>query len=379
MKVEFFKHNIGPEEIQKVTEVLNSVFLTTGSVVTEFEAKFSDYLGCAHTVGVTSGTAALHLSLLACGIGPGDEVITTPMSFVATANAILHAGADPIFVDVEPDTGNIDSGLIEEAITGKTKAILPVHLYGQMVDMKQVKAIAGRHGLAIIEDAAHCIEGERDGFRPAQLSQAACFSFYATKNITSGEGGAVSTNDRSISEHLRRLRLHGIDKTAAERYTRKYQHYDMTLLGWKYNMDNIQAGLLLHQLDRIGQRHKQRENLCRTYEDAFARIEGIDFPKVLPQSRCARHMFTVWVDPDRRDEIMWKLQDQGIGVAINFRPIHLMEYYRKRYGFKPGMFPNAEKIGARTITLPLYPRLSHQEIEFVIEGVKKAVVANKTI
>lgn len=231
MKVEFFKHNIGPEEIRKVTEVLNSVFLTTGNVVGEFEAKFSDYLGCSHAVGVTSGTAALHLALLACGIGPGDEVITTPMSFVATANAILHAGADPVFVDVEPQTGNIDADLIEEAISEKTKAILPVHLYGQMADMKQVKAIADKHCLTIIEDAAHCIEGERDGVRPAQLSQAACFSFYATKNITSGEGGAISTNDETISEKLRRLRLHGIDKSAAERYTKKYQHYDMTLLG----------------------------------------------------------------------------------------------------------------------------------------------------
>jgi UDP-4-amino-4-deoxy-L-arabinose-oxoglutarate aminotransferase len=373
MKVEFFKHNIGPEEIREVTEVLNSVFLTTGSVVGEFETKFSNYLGSGHTVGVTSGTAALHLSLLACGVGPGDEVITTPMSFIATANSILHAGAEPVFVDVEPDTGNIDASLIERAITDKTKAIMPVHLYGQMVDMKGIRDIADRQGLAIIEDAAHCIEGERDGIRPAQLSQAACFSFYATKNITSGEGGAVSTNDESLSEKLRRLRLHGIDKTASERYTKKYQHYDMTLLGWKYNMDNIQAGLLLNQLDLIVNRLEQREALCRMYEEAFFGVEGVDFPKVLPQSRSARHMFTIWVDPDRRDEIMWSIQEQGIGVAINFRPIHLMEYYRERYDFKPGMFPNAEKIGARTITLPLYPRLSQPEIEFVMEGVKRAI------
>jgi len=373
MKIEFFKHNIGPEEISKVTEVLNSVFLTTGDVVGEFEAKFSDYLGCAHTVGVTSGTAALQLSLLACGIGPGDEVITTPMSFVATANAILHAGADPVFVDVEPQTGNIDADLIEEAINPKTKALLPVHLYGQMADMKQIKAVAARHGLIIIEDAAHCIEGERDGIRPGQLSQAACFSFYATKNITSGEGGAISINEEPISEKLRRLRLHGIDKTAAERYTKKYQHYDMTILGWKYNMANIQAGLLLNQLDLITERLEKREALCRIYEDAFADVEGIAFPKVLPYSRSARHMFTIWVDPDRRDDIMWKIQEQGIGVAINFRPIHLMAYYRDRYGFRPGMFPNAENIGARTITLPLYPQLATAEIEYVIEGVNKAI------
>jgi len=373
MKVEFFRHNIGPEEIGKVTEVLKSVFLTTGDVVGEFEDEFSEYLKCKHTVGVTSGTAALHLSLQACGIRPGDEVITTPMSFVATANSILHTGAKPVFVDVESQTGNIDANLIEDAINEKTKAILPVHLYGQMVDMQKIKEIADRHGLVIIEDSAHCIEGTRDGFRPAQLSHAACFSFYATKNITSGEGGAVSTNDETVSENLRRLRLHGIDKDAAERYTKKYQHYDMTMLGWKYNMDNIHAGLLLNQLDLIAKRLKRRGEIYQKYENAFSGIEGIDFPKVLTQTRSARHMFTIWVNPDKRDKIMWKIQEQGIGVAINFRPIHLMDYYKQHYGFKPGMFPNAEKIGGMTITLPLYPQLSQEEVEYVIEGVKRAI------
>jgi len=374
MKVEFFKHNIGPEEIAKVTEVLNSIFLTTGRVVQEFEEKFSRYLGCKYTIGVTSCTAAIHLSLLAYEIGPGDEVITTPMTFIASANSILHTGAKPVFVDVEPETGNIKVELIEEAITEKTKAILPVHLYGQMCDMKRMEEIALKHKLVIIEDAAHCIEGERDEIKPGQLSGAACFSFYATKNITSGEGGAISTNNERIAEKLKQLRLHGMTKGAAERYTNKYQHYDMEHLGWKYNMDNIHAGLLLNQLDEIEKHLSRREEICNMYEEAFCQVEELDFPKIIPNSKSARHLFTIWVNPERRDEIIWKLQEKGIGVAVNFRPVHLMKYYRNNFGFQSGMFPIAEKIGNSTIALPLYPKLTNPQVKYVIEQVKEAVI-----
>lgn len=373
MKIEFYKHNIGEEEIKKVVEVLHSIFLTTGQVVYEFEDKFSHYLGCKHTIGVTSCTAALHLALLAYGIGPGDEVITTPISFIATANAILHVGANPVFVDVEPETGNINAELIEGAITKKTKAIIPVHLYGQLCDMKKLKEIANKHDLKIIEDCAHCIEGERDGVRPGQLSDAACFSFYATKNITSGEGGAISTNNSDIAEKVKRLRLHGMTKGAEERYAGKYQHWDMDILGWKYNMDNIQAALLLNQLERIEERWKRREEICRRYEEAFKNIDGLNFPKVLPNSQSARHLFSIWVDPNMRDKVMWSLQEKGIGVAVNFRPIHLMRFYRERFGYKENDFPVAESIGSRTISLPMYPRLKHEEQEYIIDTVKNLV------
>jgi dTDP-4-amino-4,6-dideoxygalactose transaminase len=206
-RIEFFKHNINDEDIKRVNSVLRSIFLTTGEVVKEFEEKFSTYIGSRYTIGVTSCTAALHLSLLAGGIGPGDEVITTPMSFCATANSILHAGARPVFVDVEEDTGNLNHELIEKAITERTKAIIPVHLYGQMCNMKEIKRIADRYNLKIIEDAAHSIEAIRDGIKPGQLSFTACFSFYATKNITSGEGGAVVTNDGTVADKLKVLRL----------------------------------------------------------------------------------------------------------------------------------------------------------------------------
>lgn len=370
MKVEFYKHNIGQQDIDNVVEVLNSLFLTTGEVVNQFEDTFSRYLGCRHTVGVTSCTAALHLSLLACGIGPGDEVITTPMTFIATANAVLYTGAKPVFVDVEPETGNINADLIEDAVTSRTKAILPVHLYGQMCDMRKIGAIADKHQLAIIEDAAHAIEALRDGARPGQLSDAACFSFYATKNITSGEGGAISTNSEEIAEKLKKLRLHGMSKGAAERYSKRYEHWDMEMLGWKYNMSNIQAALLINQVENINGNWERREAICRMYEDAFSGNPHIFLPLVLPGSRSARHVFTIQVHPEKRDEVLLRLQERGVGVAVNFRAVHLLTYYRETYGYERGSFPIAERIGDSTITLPLYPKLSNEEVQYVIKGVK---------
>jgi UDP-4-amino-4-deoxy-L-arabinose-oxoglutarate aminotransferase len=370
VKIEFFKHNINDEDIKRVNSVLRSIFLTTGEVVKEFEEKFSTYIGSRYTVGVTSCTAALHLSLLAGGIGPGDEVITTPMSFCATANSILHAGARPVFVDVEEDTGNLNHELIEKAITERTKAIIPVHLYGQMCNMKEIKRIADRYNLNIIEDAAHSIEAIRDGIKPGQLSFTACFSFYATKNITSGEGGAVVTKDGTVADKLKVLRLHGIDKSAIDRYTKRYQHYDMPLLGWKYNMDNIQAALLIGQLERIDELWQKREYLWNLYEEELREVKGIRILKTLPDTRHARHLFTILVPPKKRDEILWRLQDSGIGVAVNYRPIHLLSYYRKTFGYKEGDFPVAEDIGARTISLPLYPSLKEEELRAVTSTLK---------
>ena len=369
MRIEFFKHNIDKDDISRVTDVLNAIFLTTGKVVEDFENNLASYLGVRHAVAVTSCTAALHLCLIAWGIRDGDEVITTPMSFCATSNAILNAGATPIFVDVEEETGNINAELIESKITEKTKAIISVHLYGQMCDMRSIKKIADKYGLVVIEDAAHCIEGERNGIKAGQLCDAACFSFYATKNITSGEGGAIATNNQEKTELLRMLRLHGIDKSAADRYTNKYQHYNMSVLGWKYNMDNIKASLLIGQLERINDLWKKRDEIYRRYEDAFSSVKGVKLIKTVPDSRHARHLFSIQVNEAKRDEILASLQEMGVGVAVNFRPIHLLQYYRQRFGYKEGDFPVAEKIGASTITLPLYPKLKDDEIEYVINCV----------
>ena len=371
MRIEFYKHNISQQDIDNAVSVLNTPFLTTGEVVSEFEDKFSRYLGSRYTVGVTSCTAALHLSLVACGIRPGDEVITTPMTFIATANSIIHAGATPVFVDVEPETANINADLIEGAITPKTKAVLPVHLYGQMCDMKNIRQIADRHHLIIIEDAAHAIEASRDGIRPGELGDAVCFSFYATKNITSGEGGAVSTNKEEIAEKLKKLRLHGMSSSAADRYSKRYEHWDMEMLGWKCNMSNIQAALLLNQLENIEKRWQRREQICQMYEEAFKEDSGVTCLKVFPNSKSARHVFTILVTPPKRDRILWQLQERGIGVAVNFRAIHLLTFYRQTFGCRRGMYPMAEKIGDSTITLPLYPKLTDEEVRYVIQTVKE--------
>lgn len=368
-KIEFFKHNIDERDIARANEVMRSIFLTTGKVVEEFETKLAAYVGAERGVGLTSCTAALHLCLLAWDIGPGDEVITTPMSFCATSNSVMHAGAKPVFVDAEESTGNIDADLIEKAVTKKTKAIMPVHLYGQMCDMKKLRKTADKHGLVIIEDAAHCIEGARDGVRVGQLGDAACYSFYATKNITSGEGGAVTTNNAAKADLLKMLRSHGIDRSAGDRYTKLYRHWDMPILGWKYNMDNIQASLLIGQLERIEELWARRDAVARKYEAAFAGVKGIGLMKTAAGCKHPRHLFTILVDPNRRDAILTALQERGIGVAVNYRAIHLLKYYRETFGYKEGDFPAAEEIGASTISIPLYPKLKDDEIEYVVGAV----------
>jgi dTDP-4-amino-4,6-dideoxygalactose transaminase len=280
----------------------------------------------------------------------------------------MHVGATPVFVDAEDDTGLVDAGKIEAAITPRTKAILPVHLYGTMADMKKIRDIADRHGLRTMEDSAHCIEGERDGVRPGQLSAAACFSFYATKNLTCGEGGAVTTNDTELAARLRILRLHGMSKDAINRYHGAYQHWDMVELGWKYNLDDIHAALLVGQLGSLDSMWRRREEISRIYDGAFSTVPEVRIPKVIGKS--ARHLYTIWVDPKKRDQVLHKMHEHKIGVAVNYRSVHNLSFFRKTFGFRPEDFPNANRIGESTITLPLYPKLTDSEVEYVIESVK---------
>jgi dTDP-4-amino-4,6-dideoxygalactose transaminase len=373
VQVDFFRHQLGDVNLRRFAQVMNTRFLTTGEEVALFEKKFAEYLGENYVVGLTSATAGLQLSLLALGIGPGDEVITTPMTFVATPLSIMHANATPVFVDVEPDTGNIDVNLIEAAITSKTKAIMPVHLYGQMVDMLTLKRTAQDHNLFIVEDAAHCLEGRRDNVRVGQLSEATCYSFYATKSITCGEGGAVSTSDGQLQETLQKLRLHGMSTDALHRYTKLYKHYDVDIEGWKYNMYNLQAALLIDQLDEIEPRRDAREKLADYYRASFENCQGLEMPALKPGIKQGHHLFTIWVDPQKRDQILWALQDQGVGVAVNYRACHLYTLFRRQFGWKEGDFPNAERIGSRTISLPLYASLREEEAEYVTKTVKRVV------
>ena len=372
-KVEFYRHSLTDEDIAEVADALRGVFLTTGPRTAAFETALANYLGIGEAVGLSSCTDALFLCLKALGAGAahGDEVITVPMTFIATPNTILQAGAVPVFVDVERDTGNIDVDAVERAITPRTRGVMPVHLYGTMVDMTRLADLCRRRGLFLIEDAAHTLEATRDGVRPGELGDAVCFSFYATKNLTCGEGGAVATNNPEIARIVRMLRQHGMSKSAAERYTGRYQHWDMVDLGYKANMSDIQAALLIKQLPRLAAQLDRREVIARRYEEAFADMPGIQFPRVPRTARSARHLFTIWVPPEHRDETVWQLQEDGIGVAVNYRAVHLLTYYRERYGFSRGAFPIAERIGDSTITLPLYPKMLDEDVEAVVAAVRR--------
>ncbi len=371
-RVPFYRHDLGQPEIDSIASVLAGPILTTGETVARFECEFAAFIGRRHVLGVTSCTGALHMALMALGIGPGDEVITTPMTFIATATAILEAGATPIFVDVEPDTANIDARLVEAAITPRTKAIIPVHLYGLMCDMREIHRVAKQHGLAIIEDAAHCIEGERDGVRPGELSDVVCFSFYATKNLTCGEGGAVATDRNDLAERLRLLRSHGMTKTAADREREGYRHWDMLVLGWKYNMDNIQAALLLPQLNRLPAKLASRHALARAYERKLSTIVGVRLPATRAGVH-ARHLFPVRVDGRIRDHVVARLGEAGVGTVVNYRAIHLLTYFVNRFGFRRGRFPIAETIGDETLSLPFYPGMPEDDVRATVEALHAAV------
>ena len=369
MKVEFCRHNIEREDILSVQDVLESLFITTGPVTARFEEDFSQYTQLKKVVAVSGCTGALHLALLALGVGPGDEVITTPLTYVATANAILYTGAKPVFVDVEEDTGLLDPEKIESAITPRSKVILPVHLYGSLCDMKAIAEIASRHKLNVVEDSAHCVEGEREGIRPGMFGDAACYSFYATKNLTCGEGGAVATNDGALAKKIRKLRHHGVSGTASSRYGQLYQHWDMEEFGRKYIMDDIHAALLVKQLQRLDDYLKRREDICQRYEGELSAIPGIQIPEV--KGKSARHLQSIWVAAEHRDAMLASLQKQGVGVGVHYRAIHTLSYYRQRYKYQAEDFPNAYRIGSRTLSLPLYPKLRDDEIDYVLNSVKR--------
>lgn len=371
--IPFYLHDLGQAELDSLAEVLAGPILTTGATVERFERRFAEYLGCRNVVTVSSCTAALHLSLVALGIGPGDEVITTPMTFIATATAILQAGAAPVFADVEPGTGNLDPTQVAASVTSRTRAILPVHLYGQMCDMHALREVADRYRLALIEDAAHCVEGEREGIRPGAMSETACFSFYATKNLACGEGGALATNDDGLARQLRLLRLHGMTKTAADRAREGYQHWDMVAFGWKYNLDNIHAALLLPQLDRLESKWRLRQVLAEKYRARLDHISGIRLPDLAPESRHALHLFPIWVEGGRRDHVIRGLQERGVPVMVNYRAMHLLSYFRETYGFREGDYPVAEALGSETLSLPFYPGMPEEQVERVCQALESTL------
>ena len=366
---------IGEEEIAEVVATLRSGWIGTGPRALAFEEAFRDYTGAAHAVAVNSCTAGMHLALIVAGVGAGDEVITTPMTFCATANVILHVGAVPVFVDVDKATLNIDPNRIEAAVTPRTRAILPVHMAGRPCDIDAVRAVAARHALTVIEDAAHCVEGRVGERRIGSISELTCFSFYATKNLTTAEGGMVTTSRADWAEALRRYRLHGLDQDAWKRYgPGGVRHYEAVVPGFKYNLSDLQAAMGLPQLRRLEQNLKRREEVWAIYDAAFVGLALTVPAAPAAGTRHARHLYTLLVDEARagvtRDTFRERLNAMGVGTGVHFIAVHLHAYYRERFGFKPEDFPNAAWISARTVSLPLSAKLTDREVERVVEAVK---------
>ncbi len=375
MNVAFFRHDLASEDAASMADVLASPFLTSGPVGKQVEAQLADFFSVPHALLTNSWTNGAVATLLALGIGPGDEVVVPAMTFIATANVVELLGAVPVLVDVDPDTLLMRAEDVA-AVTGpRTRAVIPVHLYGQMCDIPALRrALGERDDIAIIEDCAHCFEGERDGFKPGAHSDAAIFSFYATKNITCGEGGAVITRHGELHEKLLQTRLHGMSAGAADRFkTGSYRHWDMKRLGVKANLPDLLAALLPNQISRVYERRERRERLALRYREAFEGL-GLSFPARVPGVLDAHHLFAIAIAAGSRDETLTALAKAGIGATVNYRAIHTLSYYRKKYSFLPQDFPAANSWGERTISLPLYPSLTDEEQGHVIAAVKSITI-----
>jgi dTDP-4-amino-4,6-dideoxygalactose transaminase len=364
---------IGEEDIAEVVAALESGWLTTGPRVASFEQAFARHVGAPHALGLNSCTAALHLSLLAAGVGAGDEVITTPLTFCATANAVIHTGATPVFADVDPVTRNLDPDAVEAVITRRTRALIVVHLGGHPADMRRFRALAGRHGLTLVEDAAHAVEAWSNAGKVGATADFTCFSFYSTKNLTTGEGGMVTTADARADAFMRTAALHGLSRNGWSRYARGGSpHYDL-LAGFKYNMMDLQAALGLSQLARLDARHARRAEIAEQYDRAFDNLPLIRPAPVAAGERHAHHLYAVRIEPARagrtRDQVQAALAERGIGTSIHFRALHLHRFYAERLGLSVGQFPHAERLSDTLLSLPLSASLTAGEVAQVIAAV----------
>jgi dTDP-4-amino-4,6-dideoxygalactose transaminase len=375
----FHRPSLGAEEEAAVLEVLRSGWLTTGPRAKEFESRFAEYRRVPHAVAVNSCTAALHVALLAMGVGPGDEVITTPMTFASTANVIVHTGATPVFCDVQPDTLNMDPLSLETSISGRTRAIIPVHFAGHPCDLVEICAIAQEHGVPVLEDAAHAVEAEYRGRTTGSIGDAGAFSFYATKNITTAEGGMLTTSDPAIAERAQILALHGISKDAWKRYTSEgYQHWDIVAAGFKYNMTDLQAALGLAQLEKVDRFWQARKRLTERYDDGLRGLPTLTLMSRRSYVKASYHLYVVRVATEsgvERDQFMAAIQSRNIGIGVHFRAVHLHSYYRERYGFTRGMLPVAENAGDTVLSLPLYPDMSDADVDRVVDACREILTS----
>ncbi len=366
---------IGEEEIREVVETLRSGWLTTGPKVERFEERFKDYLGVPEAVAVSSGTAGLHLALLAAGVAGGDEVITTSMSFAATANAIVLCGAKPIFVDCDPDTLSIDPRGVAARITEKTKAIVPVHFAGQPCAMDELMEIGRRRAVPLIEDAAHALGTEYKGRKIGAVGEMAVFSFHPIKTITTGEGGMVVTSNKQWAERMRLLRFHGISTSAWQRHAGgRSPQYSIQLPGFKYTMMDIQAAIGIHQMDKVDRFVERRAKLAGLYHMAFKEIKDVRPLGLAPyRHRHAWHLFVVQLELERlaidRDRFLELLKERNIGAGIHFPALHLQPYYQEQWGYRSGDFPNAERASERIVSLPLFPTMNEKDVQDVVWAV----------
>jgi dTDP-4-amino-4,6-dideoxygalactose transaminase len=369
---------IGEEEIAGVVDSLRRRWIGTGPKVAAFEARFAEYKHSPHAVALGSATAAMHLALLALGIGPGDEVITTAMTFCSTVNVIIHAGAQPVLADCDRDTLNISPAAIEAAITPRTKAVLVVHFAGRACDMDAIEDICRRHNLLLVEDCAHAIETTHRGRPAGTIGQAGCFSFYATKNLTTGEGGMVITPDTELAARVKVLGLHGMSRDAWKRFSDDgYRHYAVTEAGFKYNMTDLQAAIGLAQFDRLETMWAHRETVWNRFNDAFADLP-VFLPKTPePDTRHAYHLYTPLLDLSRlsctRDDILHGMTLENIGIGVHYLPIHAHPFY-KTFFKQPLSFPNAEFIGERTISLPLTGDIDEEAVEDTIAAFRRLLI-----
>ena len=374
----FHKAWLEEEEHREVEDTLNSGWLTTGPKVQKFEEAFKEYIGCKHAVALNSCTAGLNLALALQNFSDGDEVITTPMTFPATANAILLQRLKPVFADIEPGTLTIDPRKIEAVITPRTRAIIPVHFAGHPCDMTPIQELADKHKLVVIEDAAHALEAEYKGQKIGNMGNATAFSFYANKNITTGEGGMLVTNDDALAETLRVMRLQGISRDAWKRFGKSgFAHWEQTLAGHKCNMTDLNASLGLHQIKKIERFMTLRKKYVSMYDNAFADVPELETLAVRDYATSAHHIYIIALQLERlsvdRDGFLDAIQSAGIGVAVHYVALHLQPFYVKNFKTKPQDFPIASNYSERVISLPLYPKMSSADVEKVIGTVKDLV------
>ncbi|MEK8127115.1 DegT/DnrJ/EryC1/StrS family aminotransferase [Paenibacillus filicis] len=371
---------IREEEMLEVMRCLESGWIGTGGRVATFVDDFKTYKGVQHAAALNSCTAALHLSLLTAGIGPGDEVITTPMTFCATINTIIHCGATPVLADIDPVTMNIDPEQIKEKITKRTKAILPVHFAGRPCEMDEITAISRQHGLQVIEDCAHALETEYHGQKAGTIGDFGCFSFYVTKNITTGEGGMVLAKSEENIRNIQILGLHGLSKDAWKRFSDSgFQHYSVLAPGYKYNMIDLQAALGIHQLARVEESWLKRRHIWNRYNQELSDLPVILPAPTAPDTRHAYHLYTVLIDKTQcgleRDEFLEHMHAHGIGMGVHYLSLPEHPFYQNAYGWRPEDYPHAELIGQQTVSLPLSPKLTDADIDRVIESARQILRA----